>query len=61
MQAPREIKRWIAKARRARGKKNGVVRWLWDHPEMERKMANDKRGVESDSTCAPAGPRFDRP
>ena len=45
MQAPREIKRWIAKARRARGKKNGVVRWLWDHPEMERKMVNDKRGV----------------
>lgn len=43
MKAAREIKRWIAKVRSRRGKKNGVVRWLWDAPEMERKDANSKK------------------
>jgi hypothetical protein len=42
MKAPQEIKRWIARARRDRGKSNGVVSWLFDHPTMERKLAKNK-------------------
>lgn len=43
MKAPQEIKRWIAVARRAQGKPNGVVSWLFDSPTMERKLAKNKR------------------
>lgn len=43
MKASREIKRYAAKARSRRGKPNGVVSWLFDHPELERKMAKNKR------------------
>lgn len=43
MKAPQEIKRYVAKARSRRGKSNGVVRWLFDHPELERKMCKNKR------------------
>lgn len=42
MKAPREIKRYIAKARSYRGKPNGVVRWLFECPELGRKLANNK-------------------
>lgn len=43
MKAPREIKRYAAVARSLRGKHNGVVSWLFDHPELERKLAKNKR------------------
>lgn len=42
MKAPKEIRQWINRRRRASGKTNGVIPWLWEHPEMERKMANQK-------------------
>jgi hypothetical protein len=42
MKAPREIKQWISKARSSRGKPNGVVRWLFEHPDHERKLAKNK-------------------
>jgi hypothetical protein len=42
MKAAREIKRWIARVRRRFGKKNGVVSYLWDAPEMERKFEPNK-------------------
>ena len=45
MKAPQEIKRYVAKARSRRGKSNGVVSWLFDHPELERKMVKNKRLV----------------
>lgn len=43
MKASGEIRRYVNRARSKRGKKNGVVSWLFDHPELERKIANDKR------------------
>lgn len=46
MKAPKEIKRWIAKQRRRFGKGNGVVPYLFDAPEIERKIATNKRTQE---------------
>ncbi|MBD8088699.1 hypothetical protein IFT48_01820 [Pseudomonas fluorescens] len=46
MKAPYEIKRYAAVARSRRGKSNGVVSWLFDHPDLERKMAKNKRLVK---------------
>lgn len=43
MKAPREIKQWISRARSDRGKSNGVVRWLFESPDKERKLATNKR------------------
>ena len=43
MKASKEIKRWINKRRSESGKKNGVVSWLWDAPDMEVKDANSKK------------------
>lgn len=43
MKAPKEVKQWIAKARSVRGKKNGVVSWLWENPKMFLKMVKSKR------------------
>lgn len=42
MKAPREIRQWIAKARSHQGKPNGVVKWLFECPELGRKLANNK-------------------
>lgn len=42
MKAPKEIKQRINKIRSKRGKKNGVVKYLWDWPEAERKLATNK-------------------
>lgn len=43
MKAPREIKQWISRARSYRGKPNGVVRWLFENPDIERKLITNKR------------------
>lgn len=43
MKAPKEIKRWIAVIRHHSGKKNGVISWLFDNPELERKLRTNKR------------------
>lgn len=46
MQASNEVKRWVAKHRSRLGKKNGVVSWLWDAPDMEVKDANSKKNYD---------------
>jgi hypothetical protein len=44
MKAPKEYKNWVSFLRKKFGKKNGVVDiCLFDSPEMERKLNNDKR------------------
>ena len=44
MKAPREYKNWVNYLRKKFGKKNGRVHIsLFDAPEMERKLDNDKR------------------
>lgn len=43
MKAPREFKRLAAVARHHRGKPNGVVTRLFDHPTLERKLVKNKR------------------
>lgn len=42
LKASKEVKRWVARVRRRFAKPNGVVPYLWDAPEMERKVACDK-------------------
>lgn len=43
MKAPKEIRNWINKRRSADGKKNGVVRWLFESPRIERMFGADKK------------------
>lgn len=43
MQASKEVRNWANSQRKHRGKKNGVVSWLWDAPDMEVKDANSKK------------------
>lgn len=42
MKAPREIKLWINKRRSKDGKRNGIVRWLFDSPRVEGMMLRNK-------------------
>lgn len=45
MQAPKEIRRWINWMRKHYGKKNGVIPgYFFDHPKMEVKWGNSKKG-----------------
>lgn len=44
MKANKEVRNWVRRLVKALGKKNGVVRSCWfDSPEMERKIATNKR------------------
>lgn len=43
MKAPKEIRAWINRRRSESGKKSGVVRWLFDAPIIERKLATNKK------------------
>ena len=43
MKASKEIRNYANYRRKHDGKKNGVVAWLFDHPEFERMEANNKR------------------
>jgi len=48
VKAPKEIKNWINQRRKREankkgGRKNGVVPWLWDAPDVEVMMAKNKR------------------
>lgn len=44
MKAPREIKRFVAKMRKLKGKRNGVVRWLFEGRTVQRKLIKNRRG-----------------
>jgi hypothetical protein len=46
MKLPREIKLWINRQRRKSGKKNGVVKWLFDSPRVERMLGTNKRNFD---------------
>lgn len=47
MKGSKEYKKWMNRIRKRFGGKNGVVKGaLLDSPEMERKMAKNKRVVE---------------
>lgn len=48
MKASKEIKQWINNERSARGKKNGVVRLLWEDWRMELKDENSKKNYKRD-------------
>ena len=43
MKASKEIRSWVNRQRSRLGKKNGVVSWLWDAPDMEIKDSNSKK------------------
>lgn len=43
MKGSKEIKSWINKQRRRQGKKNGVVKWLWEDVGMDIKDCNSKK------------------
>ena len=44
MKGPKEYKNWLNRLRRKYGKKNGgIPTCLFDAPEMERKVDNDKK------------------
>lgn len=43
MQASQEVKDWISKERKRRGKKNGVIPFLWDDIGMELRDINSKK------------------
>ena len=43
MQSSKEIRCWINKRRKRDGKKNGVIRWLWDDYRMDLKDGNSKK------------------
>jgi hypothetical protein len=42
MKGSKEERLYVNRQRSRVGKKNGVVSWLFDHPEFERKDANNK-------------------
>jgi len=46
MKYPKEIKKYISNARSNRGKKNGVVKCLFDYPDIERKIDNSKNNYK---------------
>jgi len=46
MKASKEIRAWVNQRRKDSGKRNGVVTWLWDAPDMERKDANSKKNYD---------------
>lgn len=44
MKATKEVRAWVKRLVKSFGKKNGVVNSCWfDSPNMERKMAKNKR------------------
>lgn len=43
MKASKEVRQWVNNRRSHNGKKNGVVPWLWDAPNMEVKDSNSKK------------------
>lgn len=46
MKASREVRNWVNNRRKHSGKKNGVVSWLWDAPDMEVKDAKSKKNYK---------------
>ena len=46
MKLPKELKRYANKARSKIGKKNGVVKWLFDHPDIEKMLGKNKKSIE---------------
>jgi len=47
MKAAKEIRQAVNRERSARGKRNGVVPYLLDHPIWERKIAKNKHIVRA--------------
>ena len=43
MRVAKSIRQKINQARKWRGKKNGVIRWLFDDPWLQRAMAKDRK------------------
>ena len=46
MKFSKEIKAWINKQRAATGKKNGVVRWLFEG-DLERRVSTSKKAKKN--------------
>lgn len=53
MKAPNEIRRWVNRVKSRQAGKNGVVKFLWDTPEMERKLSASKKNYRRGYTDLP--------
>lgn len=54
MKGSKETRNWVNQRRKQSGKKNGVVPWLWDAPDVERMDANNKRRYKRNKIVKPS-------